>query len=253
MGRLKFIEKALVDNSPAIFSGLAVTGVVTTGVLAGVASYKAALIIAEEEQFGLEELDGRELFKQRFKAVGSLYIPAATSATVTIGAVVLANRIGHRRAGAVAAAYALSEKAFEQYREATVRKVGANQERDIRDEVQRCIIEADPLSNKQVILTGSSEVLCYESFTGRYFESSVETLKKAQNDTNYRLLNDGYVSLSDFYDFVGLPHTATSDNVGWKYESKVELEFTTVMSEDQRPCIAVNYHVQPIRDFYKSW
>ena len=45
----KTAEKFVIDNSPAILSGLAVAGVVSTAYLAAKASFKAALVIDADE------------------------------------------------------------------------------------------------------------------------------------------------------------------------------------------------------------
>ena len=81
----------------------------------------------------------------------------------------------------------------------------------------------------------------------------METLKKAQNDTNYQVLNDVYASLGDFYSRVGLARTSISEEVGWNSNKLLELEFSTTMSEDGRPCISIGFHVDPVRNYHKVY
>jgi hypothetical protein len=88
-------------------------------------------------------------------------------------------------------------------------------------------------------------------YTGRYFQSSMESLKKAQNDLNYKILNSYYASLTDFYNLIGLSRTTTSDDVGWNSDEMLELRFSTIMSDDQRPCIAIDFKVAPIRGYFR--
>jgi hypothetical protein len=79
----------------------------------------------------------------------------------------------------------------------------------------------------------------------------METLKKAQNDLNYSMLSEGYASLGEFYDRVGLATTAYSDEVGWTNEKQLELKFSGTLSEDQRPCISIEFRIAPVRDYHR--
>jgi hypothetical protein len=96
-----------------------------------------------------------------------------------------------------------------------------------------------------------NNVLCYDAYSDRYFQSNMEAIKKAQNDTNYMILNSDYASLTDFYNKVGLPKTAFSDEVGWSPDEGIELHFSSVLSTDQQPCLAFAFEVEPIRDYIK--
>lgn len=239
--------KLIQDNSPMILTGLGAAGVVTTAYLTGRASFKAAEILAEEA----EHYQTVFPMQRKVELVWKEYIPAILVASVSVAAIVLANRVGTRRAAAVAAAYTLSEKAWEEYRTKIVEKIGDKKEEEYRAELSQERVDNNPVS-QSVVIIGAGTVLCYEPFTGRYFMSSVEDLKKAQNDTNYQILHDGYASLGDFYDRVGLPKTGVSDEIGWNAESRqLELRFSAVMSDDQRPCISVEFNHEPIRSFYR--
>jgi hypothetical protein len=229
-----------------------VTGTLTTAFLAGRASFEAADIIAEE-QYRLDlhpqshPLDNKE----KFVLVWKTYIPTAGTAVVTVACIVGANRIGSRRAAAVAAAYSISEKAFTEYKEKVVEKMGETKEQRVRDEVAQDRIAKNPVGGREIIITGNGNVLCYDMYSDRYFESDMETLKKAQNDLNYTILNDLYASLGDFYDLIGLSTTPYSDEVGWTSEKKLDIRFSTSLSEDQRPCISLDFSVQPVRDYHR--
>lgn len=251
--KLKNIEKFAIDNSPTILTTIGVLGVVGTAVLTHKAATKAALIVREEEDklWSTHPLPHTEVEgKERVKLTWKLYISPVAAGGVTVGCIIMANRIGSKRAAAVAAAYAISEKAYSEYREKVVEKIGEAKERNIRDEVAHDQIARNPQSESNVVIVGNGNVLCCDLFSMRYFDSSVEDLKKAQNDTNYQVLNDSYASLSDFYDRVGLPRTDVSDEIGWNCDKLMELEFTTVLSEDGRPCVAFRFQAHPIRGYH---
>lgn len=247
----KRLGKVAADNSPVLLTALGVTGAITTAVLTGRATYKATMLIRSEQI--ATALDGNpELTpKQQFQLVWPYYISPAASLVFTCTAIVLANRIGARRAAAVAAALSISERAFDDYKEKVVEVIGKNKEQKVLDEIAQDRINRDPVGKTEVIVTGGGDVLCYDMYTGRYFRSDMETLKKAQNDFNYKLLNSFYASLSDFYNLIGLSITATSDEVGWNSDQQLELEFSTTMSDDQKPCIAINFRPMPSRNYFR--
>lgn len=240
----KKAEKFLVDNSTLILSASAISGVVMTGILTSKATYKAALI--------LEAMDEEATHKEKFKAVWYLYIQAISVAATTITCIIMANRISTKRATALAAAYSLSERVIEEYKEKVIEKIGANEERKIHDSIAQDRMVDHPIGKQEVIVTGGGDVLCYDMYSGRYFKSSMEELKKAQNDLNYNILNNFYASLNDFYDRLGLSHIKTGDEFGWNSDQMIELVFSTTMSDDQRPCISIDFSVSPIRNYFRT-
>lgn len=237
---LKRVERLISDNSPAILTGISAAGVVATALLGVRGGFRASEILARE---------GAVDRKEELRLTWKVYIPAASSAGLTVVSLVAAHQIGNRRAAALAVAYSITDKAFEEYRAKIHQQYGENKERAIRDSIAQDRVLATPPSN--IILTEKSDVLCYESFTGRYFMSNMEALRSAENKINYRLLHENYVSLSDFYEIIGLPRTNSSDEVGWANTRLFEIEFSAVLSEDQKPCICISYRVEPVRDYYK--
>jgi hypothetical protein len=236
------VERTLTRNSPAILSALGVSGTITTAYLAGKASFKAVRVLDKEKEaypiYDKYEMDTRT----KVELVWKLYIPAGISAAVTIGCIVGATRVSVRRTAMVTAAYSLSERAFSEYREKVVQHIGEKKEQAVRDELVQDRINANPVTNKEVIVVGSGTVLCCEMHTGRYFLSDMETLRKTENNINAQLINQDDASLSDFYYGVGLPFTSASGQSGWTSDRMLELEFTTTLSDDNRPCLAFNYN-----------
>lgn len=249
---LRSTEKFIVDNSPAILTGVGVVGTVTTAVLASTASFKAAEILEHERWLASKNPKVEELNTQEeFLLVWHLFIPTFIVGSLTVVAIVGANQISSKRAAALAAAYSLSDKAFTEYREKIVQTLGKNKEQKARDELAQERFDRTTTPSSEVMVVASGEIPCYDAYTARYFKSDMETLKKAQNDTNYQIINNWSASLSDFYERIGLPKTAVSDEVGWNSEKLLELEFSTVLSEDGRPCISINFAVVPIRDYWR--
>lgn len=248
MGLAKRAERLAADNSPLILTVIGVGGMITTAVLTGRASIKADRIL---NTYKYDQDPSATFFitkKEVVRKVWRLYIPPVTTGALTVGSIVLANRIGTRRAAAMAAAYAVSERMFDEYKEKVTEKLGERKEQTIRDEVAQDQLNKNP-SGSHYFSARGGDVRCYEPYTGRYFTSDMETIKKAQNDTNYMVLNNYYASLSDFYDHLGLDRTLMSDEVGWNSDEMLEINFTTGLDDEGKPCLVMNYHVSPIRGY----
>lgn len=253
---LSNLKKLTFDNSPLILTGVAVAGVVTTTVLAVKATFQAAEVIQEEHAVLLEEVGSSERMApmtSRYKAelVWKLYIPAVATGVSTIACVVGANTISTRRNAALVSVYSLTETAFKEYRAKVAETIGDTKAQKIRDEVAKDRIDKNPVSNSEVIITGGGEQLCYESMSGRYFKSDMETIRRAMNDINARVINDMSASQNEFNDLIGLASTTYGEEVGWNLDHMLDIIFTAHLADDGRPCISLDYSVQPVRGFYK--
>lgn len=245
-------ERFAASNSPQILTGVAVAGTLTTAVLTGKASIRAYQILENAGEFDKHISEAPPLdAKAKVMLVWKEFVPPVAVGALTVASVITANQIGTRRAAAMAAAYAISEKAFTEYKEKIVEKIGENKERAARDDIAQDRVRNNPVTERTIIATRGGQDLCYEPYTGRYFTSDMETIKKAQNDLNYQVLNNYYASMSDFYDLLGLDRTKLSDDLGWNSNKMLELTFSTVLSDDDRPCLVMDYQVVPINGYHR--
>lgn len=222
-------------NSPTIFSVLAAAGVVGTAYLSGKASWLSAeQVMLEEEQAG--HMDA----KDRARMVWKNYIPTAVSGAATVACLIGANRAGAKKTAAAQAAVILGQKAFEEYREKVAETIGAGQEQKVTDAVKQDQVTKNPPPSSMVV-TGN-QVLCQESYTGRYFTSDMQTLRSAENEINRSMFTGVYSTLNDFYYLVGLEPTSESSNMGWEIERPLELSFSTALANGNVPVIVVDYN-----------
>lgn len=244
----KLLEKLITDNSPTILTAIGVVGTVTTAYLTAKASFKSADQIADRK-FVLTQ-HGEDNNISRKDAVGLVwknYIPAVGSGALTVAATICANRISTRRMAAMALAYSLSEKKIEELKEKAFAKLTPSKQQQVKDEIAQDRVNKNPKGN-QVIVLGQGDVMCYDMPSDRYFKSNVEKIRKTQNDINQEVLGDNLpVTVADFYRYIGLKPTPASNELGWTFESLMDIEFSTVMTADQQPCIAINYDSIPIR------
>jgi hypothetical protein len=249
---VKRAQKATADNAPTVLTALGVTGLVTTAVLTGRASFKAAEVMAVnhhklvDNEF--EPLPVFEKVKIVFPDVWKYYVPAVGTGAVTIACIVSANHVSTRRAAALASAYSIAQEGFQEYKTKIIEKLGEKKEQTVRDEIAQDRVTKNPPA--EVYVMNDAEVLVLDTHSGRYFKSTMETLKAAQNDTNYQILGSDYASLSDYWDRIGLAKTAESDEIGWNTVAKLEVEYGSAITQDGKPCITIGFQTIPVRGYY---
>lgn len=239
-------------NSTTVLTGVGVTGVVTTAYLTGRASFKAAKLIEREEVVRAAAQKEALTPKEKAKLVWPLYVAPVSTSITTITAIVMANHEASKKIAALTVASGISERALQEYKTKVVEKFGENKATAVRDEIAQDRIRNQPPTS-QVMMVGEGEVLCHDMLTGRYFNSTVEKLRQAMNNVNYEIIAHDYASLSFFYDQIGLAPTAYSDHVGWRCDDHPDLTFSTVMSPDERPCLAVDFDIAPHPGYSQLW
>lgn len=244
---VKQVERFTIDNSPAILTAIGVAGTVTTAYLSGKASIKAHdIIVKEQTRINLHETMSHQLTKKdKVNLTWQCFVPPVGTAALTIAAIIGANHINSARASAMAAAFTLSQKALGEYKDKVVDKIGEGKAQTINNELVQEKIDSGAIKPAQVIVTGGGEVLCYDSLNDRTFMSSMEALKRAENDVNRQLIHEGWVGLSDFYLTLGLSSTRLADNLGWCGDDVVELNITSGITKEEKPVLWVDFHKQP--------
>ena len=247
--RAKFLVN---DNSTTILTAVSVAGTVSTAVLTGRATFKAAKLI-ENEKKELENVNGHGdvevTLPRKVQLVWRHYIPPFVSGVTTITCIVVTNKIASKKIAALAVASGISERALQEYKAKVVQRLGKKEDQALRDEISQDRVNRQPVHSGEVIVVGTGEVLFYDMTTGRYFQSTVEEVKKAVNKVNHDLNNFMYASLSSFYDELGLPATTYSDMVGWNANTQMDVNLSTTLSSDNRPCIAVDFTPAPFAEY----
>lgn len=233
---IKAAEQIIRSNSPAILGGLGVSGVVGTAYLAARAGFK----------HGFDKRSGNfpesKTNKQKAINYAKYYGAPVTVGVVTIGCIIGAVKIGNRRTAAITAAYSISEKAFAEYKEKVAEKVGERKAQQVRDEVAQEKVTATA-PGREIVLMGSGPVPCCELHSNRYFYAEMETLNRARNEINDRILREEYATLAEFHTLVGIPTNRDAGVFGWTKEGGLlSLEITTALMDETRPCIAFNYN-----------
>lgn len=242
----KTVQTAVTQHSPEILTGIGIAGMITTTILAVKATPKALKLLEGAQYEKKDHLTTQE----KMKACWKCYIPAAVTGTVSVACLIGASSVNARRNAALATAYKLSETALTEYKEKVVETIGEKKEQAVRDSIAKDKITNDPVNQKEIIITGKGDTLCYDSVFGRYFKSDIEKLKKIENELNRRMRNEMYISLNEFYYEVGLDYVAAGHDLGWDIDrGYIELDFSSQLTPDGVPCLVVSFGTPPKYDF----
>lgn len=236
-------------HSPEILTGLGITGMITSTVLAVQATPKAMKLIENKKK----EMDVNELkVVDTIKVAWKPYIPAVSTSIASVVCLVCANKVNNKRNAALATAYSLSERTLSRYREKVIETIGEKKEKTIRDQVNQDKVDNNKLQNSQIIVASSGDTLCMDSMSGRYFKSDMETIKQAINKLNRRLTYENYISLNEFYGEIGLDNIKNGELLGWNLDTGlIEPTFSTCLADNGQPCIVLDFMVEPRYDYDK--
>lgn len=235
--QLEEVNRSLKEYSPQIMTGLGAVGVGATAWFTAKATWRLREIYEERYDY---EPEWFEVARDYWH----LYIPAVTSAGVTILCIVGAQRINSNRLAGVTAAYAFSESTFRQYKDRVVKEMGEKKEGEMRADLAQEKLDGTPPT---ALVIGDAEILCYDAVSMRPFKSTWADLQNYRNQINHSCHIHDWASLDEWYDLVGLRRTKMSGEVGWKSDKLLELDISAIMTEDKRPAFHIDFnYLQPV-------
>ena len=250
MNELLQKTKRFIDrNSTTILTCVGSAGVIATAVLSAKATPKALQLIenAKEEK-------GEELTKlETVKAAAPVYIPAALVGASTIACVVGAQVLNKRKQAALMSAYALLDNSYKEYKKKVKELYGEEADKNVKNELAK-----DKYEKQEIKVSENPGMqLFYDEYSGRYFESTLETVLKAEYHINRLIATDYAAYLNEFYDLLGIDTVDYGDHIGWSigqlsdtyWVSWVEFEHTKITLDDGLECTIISIFTEPVPDF----
>jgi hypothetical protein len=229
-------------NSPHIFFGLGVAGVIGGTVLACRATLKLrdALDTIEEDVKDVKALhetrkensvkfDEGEYYKDLAYVYGRgtgrmirLYGPAVAVTGLSIVALTGSHVTMTRRNVALTAAVGTVTKAFQDYRDRVREELGPERELDIYHAAENKVVELPDGTKEIAKIVDPNKMSAYARFFDEYCSAweKDEELNKLfvgcqQTYANQKLQAQGFLFLNDVYDLFGIPRTRAGQVVGW--------------------------------------
>ena len=238
---------AMKKHSPEILTGIGITGMITTTVMAVRATPKALYLIEKEKKNKqLEQLKIIEVVETTWKC----YIPSAIIGILSTVCLLGSVSVNIRRNAALTTAYTLSSSALRDYQKKVVETLGEKKEHAIRDAVAKDKVMQTPLSNTEVFITRQGDTLCLDLVSGRYFKSNIEKIRKAVNDLNRQMRDEMSISLNELYYEIGLNGIDIGDDLGWNIENGyIDIYFSSQLADDGTPCLVIEHTNKPQYNF----
>lgn len=221
-------------HSPQIFFVAGIAGAITSTVIACKATLKLDRVI-DDIEYEVQDVkkyrdehstdyykDLTYVYAKGAYRVGKLYTPAVVLGTMSIGALTGSHVTLTRRNAGLTAAYAATQKAFDEYRERVQEELGEKKETDIHHAVK--VLDVVDENGKKVKVPHADPN--HWSMYARFFdEASVNWQKNAelnrifvqaqQNYANHLLHARGHIFLNEVYDMLGIPRCKAGQVVGW--------------------------------------
>ena len=221
---MKSIEIFLKKNAATILSIIGSIGVVGTAVLAVKATPKALKAIELEKKYPTMDDEtlsdsikyGSLTKSEIIKASWKLYIPSILVGATTIGCIFGSNYINKKNQKELVSAYILLHNTYLRYRESSNRLYGNDAEKKIMSDV----IKSQDINNLKL---DDEELLFFDMQSMRYFNSTMEKVKEAEQLFNEHLSKNGYAYLNDLYDLLGLEHVDCGYQLGWSTNTNDKL------------------------------
>lgn len=246
-GLLNSSKLFLKRNASTVLTCVGAGGVVVTSIMAVKATPKAIILLEEAKNEKNEDLTKTEIIK----VAGPVYIPSIIVGASTIACVFGANVLNKHKQAALASAYALLNSSYNEYKDKVEELYGEGTNNKISDEITK------DNYNKEKIQASNGEVLFYDEYSGRYFESTIEKVQQAEYYVNRDLNLRDYVYLNEYYDYLGIPQIKSGWTLGWSvgacfdmyWQNWIDFGHRTVTLDDGLECKIITMYQEPILDF----
>lgn len=153
------------------------------------------------------------------KRVAPLYIPTLLSFIAASGCVFAKDYIYRKELLALTASTAATTSYLAANRDKIKKVLDKNPK--IKDFKKALLPTKDELKHQTIEETGNGDLLCFESYLGRPFRSSIEAVQEAEDKVSELYLDEedngefGYACLNDFYGFLNIQRTQGGHDFGW--------------------------------------
>lgn len=230
-GFLSKVQKKIVKHSPTILAVIGGVGVIASVCLASKAAVESKENLEKAREKHREETNNPEAdisFGDKAVIYAKAYAPTAVMVTATEVCIFGSNHINQKRIAALSAAYILKEADFKEYKQKVEEIVGGKKAQEIKDNImQQHVNETDAsnvVQNNNInIPKGLKMDLWWDEVSKRYFYSNVDYVRRAEIKANAQLQTDGFVSVNDIYEWLGIETVPLMENDGWDLEKHGEV------------------------------
>lgn len=237
--------------SPEILMVAGIAGTIVGTVLACKATTKVSEII-EEKNKNVEDVhtcledntkeyteeDSKKdltiIYAQTGVKLFKLYAPAIGVMALSFTSIIAGHKVLKKRNVAIAAAYAVIDRSFKQYRKNVIEKFGEGVDQQMRfglksKEIKKKDKDGKTVKETEYYIDQDANPLDNISEYARFFDASSENfakdpeynmmfLRRQQDYANEMLKARGHLFLNEVYDLLDIPRSKAGQVVGWVYD-----------------------------------
>jgi hypothetical protein len=216
--------------SPVILTSVSMVGVIATVTLAVNATPKAVEKIRNDS---VNNHNGNPDAYTKIEAIKSAwryYVPCAITGVSTLICIAGANILNKQQQATLTSAYALLDNSYQQYKGKLKELYGEEAHQNIIDSIAKDTCRDVYISGQDIMGTNSLDFdehnpddnkLFYDTYSKRYFESSINRVIQAEYFLNRDYTLAACASLNQFYNYLGLESIPEGDELGWSCGSGI--------------------------------
>lgn len=246
---LSSAKKVFVLNLPGILHGMAVGGVVITGIEAFKAGMNCKEVMIEN---GITE----ENWTEEWKKLAPIVAKPVGTGLITIFCIAGAATKSQRIQAAMASACAMDKDALNELDKKAREEYGDKKVDKLYSSISEEKVKNNPPDEKTVIVTGNGEYLIYEPLTARYFRSEINHVKAVINVLNEEINGGAFISVNDYCDRIcGMPDSQINWDIGWSLETTgiISIKEDYTGAANGEPCLILEHRVRPeVKRYYDN-
>ena len=248
-------RRYIIKNAPHILMGMGTAGSVSSFIMAVRATPMAMQAKKDAEWIksnGGEDADEDTMraipqssmekltMKETIKACGKFYIAPVGLELASLACFWGAHGIDIRRQAILAGLYSTAEATLQEYQKKVVQLIGEKNEREIEKGVHQDFVDRNPPPVMNIFGDSSQEMWCV--YDKQYFRSSWVKIKDTQNDANYEMIQNQYLSKAEFMwlldpDRKYLKPAPDDFHIGWTLDRMMEIDIDPGVDENHCPVL----------------
>ena len=234
-----------IYERPEILIGIGITGCVASIFMASYATLKAKEEVDNANSKTKNKLSNKEIIKSTYK----FYLPTAIVSVTSIGMIIEGTKIfKDKNDNLLKSAYALTEtlsiqnKLFKEFcSEEDIEKI-KEKTKEIKNDKNGFKIGEIPKDNID------DKIICFESFSGSYLETSIKCIRDTERELNKRLIDEDYITLNEFLESLGHDGSEIGDKFRWSKEMDlyIDLDLDARISEKGEFVLVINHNIEPV-------
>lgn len=244
-GLLRSSKLFVKRNASTILTVTGGVGVVATTILAVKATPKALKVLEEAREEKGEELTNLEVIA----VAGPAYIPAALTGVGTLTCIFSAHILSKRQQASLISAYALLDQSYKEYIAKVDELYGEGSSDEIKEEIAKDKYEESEHEDELPLF--------YDTFSGRYFNSTIEKVQQAEYYVNREINMRGWVDLNEFYEMLDIDPIEGGESIGWSeggnfaryWQGWVDFTHKKIVLDDGLECHTISMFQEPYPNF----